>query len=185
MTETAPPLEYVAPAAWRRAVVEILGTEGETWLQAANAAAPWEGLLDWLCGRYGRNAGLGAGLRVGRAFARHALPLSATEAGFREAEFRFLPWHRKMPAGLARLAALASRWFAAPVEVQPRPTGALWQASACPFAAAGFPQQECTPWVGFLQEALYWLSGGHLFAVQPQPDASPGVSLFVPLRPLH
>ncbi len=186
MTKTAPTLEEIAPAAWRHAVVEILGAEGKTWLHTAEAATPWEGLLDWLCRHYGRNAGLGAGLRVGRAFARQALPLSAEEAGFRDVDFRFLPWPRKMPAGLARLGVLASRWFASPVEVLPHPAGALWQASTCPFAAADFPPQNCTPWVGFLQEALYWLSGGHLFAIQPQPDAPPpGVSLFIPLRPLH
>ena len=167
----------IAPSAWQSAVWEILGpTEGTPLLGAW--PAPWQGTLERLQQRYGQTAGAGLALRMGRAFARHALPFLIPEAGFHHADFRFLPWQRKLPEGLTRLSALASRWFSAEITVQPTSQAVLWRAASCPFGAG-----LCTPWVGFLQEALYWLSGGHWFAISPAPD---NAQVFrVPWQPLY
>ncbi len=179
MKTTAPAVERIAPVAWQTAVLEIIGpAEGAALLGAL--PAPWEGVLEALRGRYGETGGAGVGLRLGRAFARHALPPVAEEAGFRDADFRFLPWPRKMPAGLTRLAALASRWFGTEIAVAPAPQALLWRAGACPF---GREAAVCTPWMGFLQEALYWLSGGHWFAVSP--EAGQRCVFRIPRQPLH
>ena len=172
-------VEAVAAMAWQSAVAEIVGpTEMADFLGAQ--PAPWQGTLDRLLQHYGRQAGLGVGWRIGRAFARQALPLVAEEAGFLSPDFRFLPWPRKMPEGLARLGALASRWFAVAVEIEVMPDKVLWRAALCPFGSA---QSVCTPWMGFLQEALYGLSGGHKFAVRPA--AAPRCVFQVPRRPLY
>ncbi len=169
--------------AWQTAVYEILGPEN-TLPEPENPTRPWEDLLPTLCARYGEAAGLGLGLRIGRAFARQMIPHIAEETAFQAVEFRFLPWPRKMATGLRRLAALASAWFEMPVEVEAAPEAVLWMPQCCPFApSAAEGAYRCTPWEGFLQEMLYWLSGGRLFAVRVAADRP--TAFHIPQRPLH
>ncbi len=169
--------------AWQRAVHEILGPES-TLPEPESPLRPWENLLPALCGRYGEAAGLGLGLRIGRAFARQMIPHIAEEMPFQAVAFRFLPWPRKMTVGLQHLAGLASDWFGLAVTVEAAPRAVRWLPQRCPFAP---PRAEaayrCTPWEGFLQEMLYWLSGGRLFTVQATEDRPP--AFHIPRRPLH
>ena len=171
--------ETIAPVAWQSAVMEIVGPAESTHILGAQPA-PWQGALERLQQRYGVKPGLGVGWRIGRAFARYALVLAAEEAGFRAPDFRFLPWPRKMPEGMQRLARLTSQWFGVEVRVTAAPDAVYWHAGHCPFGRVEHP---CTPWMGFLQEALYGLSGGHWFAVQSEPDAR--CVLRVPRRPVY
>ena len=169
--------------AWTTAVQEILGPESDL-PPSPNPARPWENLLPALCSRYGEAAGLGLGLRVGRAFARQMLPHIAEQQAFQRAEFRFLPWPRKMKAGIHHLAALASEWFGLVVNVETGPKESLlWLPQRCPFTAPNAAPCRCTPWEGFLQEVLYWLSGGRLFALHAAEDHP--TALYIPRHPLH
>ena len=167
----------IAPSAWQTAVWEIVGPANGAPLLGA-LPAPWQGVLDRLRQRYGPTAGAGLALRMGRAFARHALPPLVTETGLHDTDLRFLPWQRKMPEGLTLLSALTSQWFATEIAVQSTPQGVLWQAEQCPFGTG-----LCTPWIGFLQEALYWLSGGHWFAISSEADHA--CVFRVPWKPLY
>ncbi len=169
--------------AWQEAVREILGP-ADFLPQAETPLRPWETLLPALCAHYGEAAGLGIGLRIGRAFARQMIPHLAEESIFQAAAFRFLPWPRKMATGLHHLAALTSAWFGLAVQIETLPRAMLWHSQRCPFAPAHPAQAfRCTPWEGYLQEMLYWLSGGRWFAVRPADDFP--AALYIPQHPLH
>ncbi len=169
--------------AWQTAVHEILGPE-TTLPEPESPLRPWENLLPALCDRYGEAAGLGLGLRIGRAFARQMIPHIAEETPFQAVAFRFLPWPRKMAVGLHHLAGLASDWFGLAVEVESAPRALVWLPQRCPFAPLhAEAAYRCTPWEGFLQEMLYWLSGGRLFTVQTTGDHP--AAFHIPRRPLH
>jgi hypothetical protein len=171
------------PQAWKAAVHEILGLESP-FPSSENPSRPWENLLPALCARYGEAAGLGLGLRIGRAFARQMLPHLAEEPAFQAVDFRFLPWPRKMVTGLQHLAVLVSEWFGFPVQTEMTSQAVLWLPQGCPFGQHCLAHPcRCTPWEGFLQEVLYWMSGGRLFAVQTAAERP--AALRIPQRPLH
>ncbi len=163
--------------AWQAAIEEILGPEQDV---LGERLPSWQGAVAALCGYYGERAGKGLSVRIGRAFARRLVPLFAEQAGFQSAAFRFLPWPRKVVRGLERLGAFARQWFVVPVTVDVQETEIVWRFAACPFGAtwAG----SCALWQGFLQEILYWLSGGRWFAVHLDGKKP---LLRVPRRPLH
>ena len=169
--------------AWQRAVQEILGPEISPSPPEA-PSPPWEGLLPMLCARYGETAGLGLGLRVGRAFARQMIPQMAEETALQKADFRFLPWPRKMIAGLEHLAQDVSTWFGLQIRFEIERDAVLWVPCRCPFAPPHTAHAyRCTPWEGFLQEMLYWLSGGRIFVIQPA-EGRPS-AFYIPQHPLH
>ncbi len=176
------PTPSTPTSAWLEALREIIGP------QAAHMRlpehAPWQGALPALCERYGLRSGLGIGVRVGRAFARQMFPLWAREEGLQAPEVRLLPWPRRMTAGVPRVAAWAARAFHTDVQTRPVEGGLLWVA-ACPFGHVNAPPglAACSPWVGLLEETLYWLSGGRWFAVRTAPHQEQ--ALFLPYQPLH
>ncbi len=178
-TPSAPPPTAVA---WTDAVQEILGADiAQAFLTAP--PAPWRNVLPALCTRYGLRGGLGIGVRLGRAFARHMFPVLAVDEGLQAPDVRLLPWPRRMAVGVTRLADWAVREFQIAVQVRPQDEGFLWLAP-CPFGEVTAPEGivACSPWVGLLEETLYWLSGGRWFAIAPYTHKD---ALFLPRHPLH
>jgi predicted hydrocarbon binding protein len=126
-------------------------------------------------GLYGLRGGRGLALRAGRASFQRCLRQFGAEAGLEDVEFRLLPLEQKIHRGLNQLAALVNRYWYDQVIVAEDETFYYWNVRGCPFC---FQRQASDPvchfMVGYLQSALYWLSGGKFYAVQEQSCAASG-----------
>lgn len=123
---------------------------------------------------YGVQCGQGILLRIGRAFFNFILRDFSPQIGFTDPSFRFLPMRKKIKAGLERLAVMYNQFLDQPVCIKEEDQY-YWVMERCPLCwNKRSSQKSCAFMVGFLQEAMYWLSGGRQFRVEEIDWAATG-----------
>ena len=126
---------------------------------------------------YGTRAGRGLSIRVGRACVKYGLREFGSELGITDLSFRLLPLQTRLKVvseALAKLfnqfpdlsvhLELDNKYIYCHIERSPQ----CWERQAeGPYYALA---------VGFLQEALYWVSGGKYFLVEEKKRITFGES---------
>jgi hypothetical protein len=123
-------------------------------------------ILDTIEMMYGPRGGQGLALRTGRAMFNIYLRYSSPAVGLLDLDFRLQPLQTKILAGLQSLARFQAGLAALPVRIEEDEAHFYWFMERCPFCwnrASDSP--VCYMMVGFLQEYLYWVSGGKYFNV--------------------
>ena len=124
---------------------------------------------------YGPLGGKGLAVRSGRASFRYGLRLFGKDTGLVELDFRLLPHKSKLSVGAESLAALLSRISDQSVQMQEDEQAIYWSIERCPLCwgrRADGP--VCHLQVGFLQEFLFWASGGKFYNVAETECAAAG-----------
>jgi predicted hydrocarbon binding protein len=117
--------------------------------------------------RYGPRSGAGLAVRIGRACFQYCLREFGDELGLTEPAFRMLPLPLRLDRGVGSLAGLFNRCGAGQVRLESQGGLLLWHIRNCPLChqhTAAEPM--CYLFVGLLQEALSWLSGGKHYLVR-------------------
>ena len=131
-------------------------------------------LLQALETLYGAS-GLGLAQRAGCACFRRGLDEFGAQTALASLDFRLLPLGRKLRATVEVLAGLLNQHGDQQVRLEEEDGRLIWQDSRCPLCwgrRAAAPCDHLT--VGFLQESLYWASGGRHFAVTQTRCAAAG-----------
>jgi predicted hydrocarbon binding protein len=122
---------------------------------------------DALEGLYGVRGGRGLALRAGRASFKPFLRVYGAQLGLEEMEFRLLPLPQKLHKGITALAAMFQLSTLQEIWLEEDEQAFYWRSRGCPFCIKRKNTDAlCHFWVGFLQEALYWLSGGKFYLVE-------------------
>jgi predicted hydrocarbon binding protein len=125
------------------------------------------GLQSALEQAYGPRGGRGVAVRIGRACFGYGLREYGSQLGITETAFRLLPLHTKMHVGASSFAELFNHHSDQVVRVEEDAEAIYWHIDRCPLCwGRKADQPVCHLAVGLLQEALYWLSGGKIFAVE-------------------
>jgi hypothetical protein len=89
------------------------------------------------------------------------------ELGLTDLAFRLLPLPTRLKVGSEALAGLFNQFTDQRVRLEVDEKHSYWHSERCPLC---WERQAdgpcCTQAVGFLQEALYWVSGGKYFLVE-------------------
>jgi hypothetical protein len=122
---------------------------------------------------YGPRAGRGLAVRVGRACLKYALREFGPELGLTDLAFRLLPLQVKLKTATGAFAALFNTYTDQKVGLERDERHIFWLMQACPLCRESQAEVPyCQLVVGFLQEALFWASGGKHFEVaEKQCDA--------------
>ena len=116
---------------------------------------------------YGPRAGRGLALRVGRACLKYGLREFAPELGLSDLTFRLLPLQAKLKTGIEAFAALFNTYTDQKVRLEMDRRYIHWLIECCPLCRERQADVPCCHLaVGFLQEALFWISGGKYFIVE-------------------
>ncbi|HEX7621529.1 MAG TPA: 4-vinyl reductase [Anaerolineales bacterium] len=116
---------------------------------------------------YGSRAGRGLFLRVGRACVKYGLREFGPELGITGLAFRLLPLPTRLKVGSEALARLFNNFTDQHISLEIDEKYIHWHTGHCPLCwkrQSGDPC--CILAVGFLQEALYWISGGKYYLVE-------------------
>jgi predicted hydrocarbon binding protein len=115
---------------------------------------------------YGPRAGRGLAVRVGSACLKYALREFGSELGLTDLAFRLLPLQDKLKIATEAFAALFTTYTDQKVRLERDERYIYWLTARCPLC---WESQAEGPWchltVGFLQEVLFWASGGRHFEV--------------------
>jgi hypothetical protein len=126
---------------------------------------------------YGPLGGRGLALRSGRASFRYGLRIFGESAGLMKLDYRLLPPKSKLRVGAGSLAGLLSQISDQHVRIEEDERSIDWIVERCPLCwgrRADGP--VCHMQVGFLQEFLYWASGGKYYGVVETECAAMGAS---------
>lgn len=125
------------------------------------------GILSALEEDYGRRCGRGLALRAGRAWFKYGMRAFNPLSRYPETDFRFLSRPARLRRGLALFARLFNELAGQGVLLEERPDRLYWRLQFCPECWKRRAEGPvCHLTVGFLEEALYWLSGGKTFLVE-------------------
>jgi predicted hydrocarbon binding protein len=163
------------------AVDEVLGRSERQTLFAASAPAERRKMRDDLFGftheqiaRFqavlvrssGERAGRGLSHQIGRSFSKYLLQDLGVELGLESFDFRLLPSRKRIRTGLDLFARAFNENTDQKVRLVEGNGRLLWSVDPCPFCLQTVDGQAYCDWtVGFLQEALSWLSGGKYYKV--------------------
>jgi len=115
---------------------------------------------------HGPRGGQGLALRSGRACFKYGLREYGSLLGMTNLSFRLQPLQVKVKMGIEKLADALSRHGDQQVRVVEKEKEFLWVVEHCPVCWGRCSENPaCHLVVGFLQEALNWLSGGKTFLV--------------------
>ena len=118
--------------------------------------------------QYGTQCGQGLSLRIGRAFFNLTLREFGPEVGLSNSAFRLLPLKKKVKAGLESLAEIFNHYSDQHVSVSEN-GNLYWIVEQCPVCCGKrTPYKNCSLTIGFLQEAMYWITGGRQFHIEEQ-----------------
>ena len=127
---------------------------------------------------YGTRAGRGLSLRVGRACLKYGLREYGSELGITDLDFRSLPLPVRLKVGSEALAGLFNQFTDQRVHLDVEKKYIYWRIELCPLCWERQTEGPCcTLAVGFLQEALYWVSGGKSFLVEEEKCIACGDSM--------
>ncbi len=116
---------------------------------------------------YGYRAGGGLSMRVGRACLKYSLREFGSEFGMTDLEFRLLPLPNRLKVGSEALAKFFNTFTDQHVHLDIDEKHISWHIENCPLCQgrqSGGPC--CSLALGFMQEALYWVSGGKNFMIE-------------------
>jgi hypothetical protein len=116
--------------------------------------------------QYGPRSGRGLAQRVGRASFHYGLKVFGDQFGLTGKGYRLLPPKSRIQIGAGYLAEMYNQWSSQQVDVVMTEGGFRWTIQRCPVCwgrKADTP--VCHLVVGFLQEFLYWASGGKPYFV--------------------
>jgi len=118
-------------------------------------------------GAYGSRAGGGLSVRVGRACVKYGLREFGSELGITDLGFRLLPLPTRLKVGSKALAEFFNKFTDQSVRLEVNDKQIFWHIERCPLCLESREDGPCCSMtVGFLQEALYWVSGGKTFLVE-------------------
>ena len=124
-------------------------------------------LLVGLESAYGTLAGRGLAQRIGRACFKYSLNEFGPELGFSDLSFRLLPLHAKLKTCNEAFAALFNRFIGQLIRLETDEKSLTWQIEHCPLCRGRHSDVPCCQLaVGWLQELLFWVSGGRCFEVE-------------------
>jgi len=117
---------------------------------------------------YGPHGGRGIALRICRACFQHGLPEYGTRRlGALQPDFRFTSLKKRITVGMSALADIFQRLTGQKVSLEDRPTALAWKMESCALCRGRETEEvACHMAVGFLQEALLWLSHGKTYQVE-------------------
>ena len=117
---------------------------------------------------YGPRGGRGLAQRAGRATFNDILKNYGALAGVSDLAFKVLPLLFKMRIGLSAVARTFTQVSDQLTSVEETPDTFLYNIHKCPscWGRESAEKPVCHVPVGFLQESLKWVSGGHNFRVQ-------------------
>ncbi len=116
---------------------------------------------------YGKQAGRGMALQIGRAFFTAVLKVHGPSLGFFEPSFRLFPISKKVLTGLKAIAEFLSKNSDQNIQVEQSQDHLLWVIQSCLCCrerTSGEP--ACHFVMGFLQESLSWFSGGKTYILK-------------------
>jgi predicted hydrocarbon binding protein len=118
--------------------------------------------------QYGTKCGQGLSLRIGRAFFNLTLRELGPQVGLSSLAFRLLPLKKKVKAGLESLAEIFNRYSDQYVSVSEN-GNLYWIVEQCPVCwGKRTVHKNCSLTIGFLQEAMYWITSGRQFHIEEQ-----------------
>lgn len=121
-------------------------------------------LLKALDEMYGPRGGRGLALRAGRACFRFGIKDFGPMLGIADLAFRVMPLTMKLKLGFEVFAEVFNKFSDHHVQVMEEEQRFLWIIDRCGVCwERTSPHPTCHLAVGILQEALYWVSGGHNF----------------------
>ena len=124
-------------------------------------------MTDTLEKLYGPHGGRGLALRIGRACFNNGVRQYGAQMGLTDSAFRLLPLSLKLNTGAEAFAELFNVFTDQKVRIEEENGKLYWHIDRCPLCWKRQSQEPiCHLAVGLLQEALYWLSGGKVFAVE-------------------
>jgi predicted hydrocarbon binding protein len=116
---------------------------------------------------YGPRSGRGLALRTGRALFRHILREFRPSLEHMDIKFRLLPLDEKMRLGADFIARTLNTQLGDRVKVEASESQLRWSIRECPLCQGRETHSpSCQLFVGFLQEAYYWISGGKQFLIE-------------------
>ncbi len=125
--------------------------------------------------RHGPRSGRGLALCAGRSSFNYGLRDFGGALGLLRPDFRLLPSTARIPAGLRRLAGFLSEAGDLEIHLEETPGHYTWVIERCPICSerrAG--EGACLLLAGFVQEYLYWASGGRFYQVVQSECAPSG-----------
>ena len=134
-------------------------------------------------GVFGPRAGRGISRRVGQASFKYAQREIEVELGLNTSSFRLLPMRARLKSGLEGFARLFNTFADQHVRLEQKEQVVYWHIERCPFCSGRVedtvandrPDNPSCDWaVGFLQEALYWVSGGKYFQMEEKKCLASG-----------
>ena len=126
---------------------------------------------------YGTQVGRGLAVRIGRVCFKHSLGEFGSELGFSDLSFRLLPLQAKLKTSNEAFAALFNAITDQQVRLVTDEKSITWQIEHCPLCRERRSDLPCCHLaVGWLQEALFWVSGGRCFEVEEQKCIASGDS---------
>ncbi len=137
---------------------------------------------------YGPHGGSGVAVRIGRAGFYYGLRAYGARLRVTESAFRLLPLRTKLERGAAALAELLNQDTPQHVLFQMTDKQFTWEIEGCPLCWNRHTTRPvCHMATGFLQESLYWASGGKIFNVKESrciACGNPACTFVIDLKPL-
>lgn len=126
---------------------------------------------------YGARAGRGLALRIGRVCFKFSLGEFGSELGFSDLSFRLLPLQAKLKTSNEAFAVLFNTITGQHIHLETDEKCITWQIEHCPLCRSRHSEVPCCHLaVGWLQEALFWVSGGKYFEVEERKCIANGDS---------
>jgi hypothetical protein len=154
----------LASRALQQALTQIIGCADASSLGPVQEIP---GLSKALEARWGQLAARGIALRVGGACFIHVVRRIGDQAGLTQPAFRLLPLGLRLRQGLLAFRGLLSEFSGKGARVEEQDGRFFWRLPDCPICAGLHASEPtCFLMLGMLEEAVSWLSGGKVFAVQ-------------------
>lgn len=129
---------------------------------------------------YGPRGGRGIALRSGRSCFNYSLREYGKELGLLSLSYRLMTASAKISAGLNLVVGHLSEIFATTIDLEELPDHYNVTIRNCPVCYQRKINVEvCHLFVGFLQEFLYWISGGKFYNVHETACAASGANACV------
>ena len=104
---------------------------------------------------------------MGRACLKYGLREFGSDLGFTDLTFRLLPLPTRLKVGSEALAKMFNQLSDQRIHFELEKKYIYWHIEQCPLCWEGQAEGPyCALAIGFLQEALYWVSGGKYFLVE-------------------
>jgi len=115
---------------------------------------------------YGSRAGSGLALRTGRALFKHSLREFWPAVQLTDIKFRLLPLAEKLHLSADFIAQFLNAQLGEKARVRKDESHLRWDIPDCPLCRGRQTRSpSCHLFIGFLQEAYYWVSGGKSFTI--------------------